>query len=185
MKNVPWKKITIGAVAALILSTVSDIATGQIFRTLSIDATRDFEIEHEDSTVSRIGPNGNESFKIASDLMVANNDIHTDIHEMKFTQAGLTGDTLTILIFEAHPSLRHEYWIKIVKDKYMIDYRSLLAGEVKRKIKPEGFGLILNTSDIGPGKELRGYTEYRGNCVKGCSRDKVVIIRGNFKVRIE
>ena len=165
----------------LFLSTLSQITTGQIFRTLSIDATRDFEIEHEDSTVLAMGV----PVKIASDLMKSNNDIHTTIHEMKFTRAEFNGDTLDILIYETHPSLRHEYWIKIVNDKYMIDYRQLIDGELKRKIKPEGFGLILNTSDIGPGKELRGYTEYRGNCVKGCVKDKTIIIRGNFKVMLE
>ena len=169
----------------LLLATGSEIATAQILRTLSVDATRDFEIEHEDSTISRSGPNGNETFKIASNLMVENNDLHKEIHEIKFAKAERRGDTLSILIFESHSALRHEYWIKIVKDRYMIDYRSLQAGEVKRKIKPEGFGLILNSSDLNTGKDLRGYTEYRGNCVKGCSRDKVVIIRGNFKVRIE
>ena len=169
----------------VVLLAMSEIATGQIFRTLTVDDTRDFEIEHEDSTVSKPGVNGNELFKVASDLMVENHDLHKDLHEMKFTQAGKKGDTLTILIFETHPTLRHEYWIKVVKDKYMIDYRSVPGGDVKRKINPEGFGLILNTAEVGHGKELRGYTEYRGNCVKGCSRDKVVIIRGNFKVRIE
>ncbi len=157
----------------LMLLALAESATGQIFRALAIDDTRDFEIEDEDSTVSQL-------YKITSDLMVEN----LDVHQMKFTQARQKGDTLTILIFETHPSLGHEYWIKIVKDRYTIDYRFEPGGDVKRKINAEGFGLILNTTDVGPGKELRGYTEYRGNCVKGC-KDKLVTIRGNFKVKIE
>src|SRR5882672_8258790 len=129
----------------LILSLAAwvHVVAAQNFRTLSVDPG-DYEILHEDSTISVKG----EFLKVSSDVMVVKDDLHPTIDEMKFTRAILKGDTLTIFIFETHPAFRHDYQIKIVKDKYRIDYKAFPHGESTRKIKTEGFGLILNKRDI-------------------------------------
>jgi len=159
-------------------------ASGQSFKTLTIDPARQFKISHEDSVYI----NYRDTLRITADLsMPTSENPSTAVYEIRFTEAKLIGDTLNILIDELNPAYYHKYQIQIIKNKYRVSYNFLSSGEdVDRKIKADDFVLILNTGDIKKGKEIRGHTEYKGKCVKGCwPSHSVFDIKGDFKVVVK
>jgi hypothetical protein len=146
------------------------------------------EVENKDYKIPKEGEVINTLFDvpetkglIASSLLV-NNDT---LSKIQFTKCEMRSDTLKILIHQTDPTLHHEYIITVTKGKYFIVYKFLTSGEqIKRKIEPLEMKLVLNSLDFTKGKEIRGYTEFRGKCVKGCSED-LILVKGNFKVIIE
>jgi hypothetical protein len=107
--------------------------------------------------------------------------------EIKFTEATLDQDTLNILIFGTNAIFDYKYKVKIIKDKFKINfwYQTTIDTTV-REIKTLKQTLSLNKKDFGKGQEIRGRTEYEGQCIKGCAADdKRIIIKGNFKVTVE
>jgi hypothetical protein len=151
---------------------------------LTIDPTAEFKIDNED----RVYVDNIDTLRIMADLsMPTKEDPLTTVYEIRFTEAKLTGDTLNILINELNPAYYHKYEIQIVKNKYRVSYNFLSSGEqVDREVKADDFKLILNTRDIKKGKEIRGHTEYKGKCVKGCwPSHSVFDIKGDFKVVVQ
>jgi hypothetical protein len=114
--------------------------------------------------------------------LIVNNDTSRTI---LFTKAKLKGDTLEILIHHTDPAYHHKYLITIVKGKYFIKYTFKTSGvQEKRTIIPLETKLKLKSSDFKKGKEIRGYTEYKGECTEGCW-EKLIQIKGNFSVVIQ
>jgi hypothetical protein len=157
-------------------------ASGQGFKTLKIDPAGEFEIDYEDSVYIDL-----DTLRIKADLRMPTKEDPSTVYEIRFTEATLIGDTLNVRINELNPAYYHMYQIQIVKNKYRVCYNFLSSGEpVDRKVKADDFKLVLNTGDIKKGKEIRGHTEYKGKCVKGCwPSHSVFDIKGDFKVVVK
>jgi hypothetical protein len=146
-----------------------------------VDLKRSYEIPNEGKVYNTLFdlPEGNDTVNAS---LIVNGDTLRDIRSAK---ANLKGDTLRILVYQTDPAYHHQFVISVIKDKYYITYKFLTSGEqVKREIKPLETKLILNSLDFSKGKEIRGYTEYKGKCLKGCWED-LILVKGNFKVVIE
>jgi hypothetical protein len=170
--------------AWIILSCFAVPALAQEYKQLIVDPTRSFKIDHEDS----IYIDGPDTLKIMADLSMPTNETPSlKAYQIRFTEARISGDTLRILIDESNAAYYHRYQIQIINSKYIISYSFLSSGEdVDRKVKADDFILILNTADLKKGREIRGHTEYKGRCVKGCwPSHSVFDIKGDFKVAIK
>jgi hypothetical protein len=161
------------------------MAVGQKSKTLEVDPVRSYSIKDEGKIDERVD---GMSITIQADLSMPSTETPSfSAYEIRFPEAKLKGDTLTITILETNEMYHHMYTIEVANNRYTITYDFLNSGEeFDRSIKTKNFRLILNTNNFKKGQEIRGYTEYKGICTKGCwpSHSKFNI-KGNFKVTIE
>jgi hypothetical protein len=148
-----------------------------------VESKSSFSISKEGKIVNTLFDNQETRDTIKSSLILNNDTLFTIL----FTKAKLNGDTLSILIHQDDPAYHQEYLITVLKNKYNINY--VLSAPVdpeKSKMVASETKLILNSFDYKKGKEIRGYTEYKGRCVKGCFEgDRPVTVKGNFVALIE
>jgi len=145
-----------------------------------LDTNSKYKITNEGKIYNPVDVPGEEGPKKPS-LRVNNDTLRTIL----FTEAKLNGDTLKILIYRTDPAYHHEYLITIVKGKYFIKYTFLTSGvQEKRTLNPLETKLKLNNLVFKKGKEIRGYTEYKGECTEGCW-EKLIQVKGNFSVVIQ
>ncbi len=153
------------------------VKSNKELKPLVLDSSIKCLIKNEDKKLKF----GDEIFVVKSGLLV-NDDPMTDI---LFTQAKLNGDTLDILIYQTDESHDHNYKIKVIRDKYIIHYDfSYPADTTDRKIQTMDFKLILNRKNFYVGQELKGYTEFIGQCLTNCYESRIVA-KGFFKVTVE
>lgn len=123
-----------------------------------------------------------EEAEIISASLVVNSDT---LRSVRSTRATHTGDTLKILNYQTDPAYHHEFLVTIYKGKYKIRYNFLTSGEeVNREVSTVESSLILNSLDFKKGKKIRGHTEFKGRCIKGCWEDSI-LITGNFQFNVE
>lgn len=171
----------------VILTLASSVLFGQKFQPYDIEFTKHFEIVNEDSVYNALeGMSGTEEVRITSDLRWISGTGNTQMDEIKFTEADLRADTLNIEIFETNPVFDYKYRIRVINGDFNISfwYHTTIDSTV-REIKTLEQSLILSGKEFKKGQEIRGYTEYKGECIKGCAKDKELIyIKGNFKATI-
>jgi hypothetical protein len=128
-----------------------------------------------------------EIVKITADTRLISDSQFKQMDEMKFAEARLKDDTLNILIFETNTIFDYKYKIKIVDDEFKIDFwYQTTIDTTDREVKTIKQTLVLNRREFKRGQEIRGHTEYEGQCVSGCDGDeKPIVIKGNFKVTVE
>ena len=165
------------ALCLISLLIVSNVVAGQVYKPLAIDTKKDFKFRNEGKTIKWW-----DVIETVNSDMLVNDDTLTDI---QFTKAKLRGDTLDIEIYQSDESHDHHYRIEIIKDRYKIDYDfSYPADTTDRKIQPLDFMLTLITKKFKKGKDIRGYTEFKGKCIQNCY-DEILIAKGTFKVTVE
>jgi hypothetical protein len=120
--------------------------------------------------------------------IVRNNE---EIGRMWYTKGELKGDTTLVKIFSSNEVYIHCYLIKIFNGMCTVDYQFEMdvddaTKEIDRKIVPIEFLVKLNSLDFKKGREIRGYTEFKGKCSgEDCHGDTNIEIKGNFKVLID
>jgi len=172
-----------------ILILISCSAHDKEFQTIKFIPTYDFKIINEDSVYNAMeGLSDIEDIvKINADTRLITDSQFKQMDEIKFTEAKLKNDTLNILIFEANTIFDYKYKIKIIDDEFKINFwYQTTIDTTEREIKTVKQTLILDKKEFKKGQEIRGHTEYEGQCIKGCATDeKPIIIKGNFKVTVE
>ena len=151
---------------------------------LIVDRGQKFNIKNEGKVIKFTF--GNPDY-IRYDTVAAQLTVNDDpVREIHFTKANLHNDTLSILITSTSPAYHQVYKIEIVKDKCQASYSFRPSGpDYETNVIPVDFSVTLNRSDFTPGGEIRGHTEFRGRCEgKGCYDEKVINLKGNFKVKI-
>lgn len=150
---------------------------------VTVDSKSTYDIPNEGKVVNTLFDVPETRDTIRSGMILNNDTLFTIL----FTKAELSGDTLKILIHQDDPAYHQEYLITVFKNRYNIHY--VLSAPVdpeKSKMVASETKLKLSSLDFKKGKEIRGYTEYKGKCVKGCFEgDRPVTVKGNFAVIIE
>jgi hypothetical protein len=161
----------------------------QEFHLIQFDEVNGFRIAYEDSVYNVLEGLSEieENVKITADTRLITDSQFPQMDEIKFTEARLNQDTLNVLIYETNTIFDYKYKIKIIKDKFRIDFGyKTTIDTTERQIKTVKQTLILNKKEFKKGQEIRGHTEYEGQCVIGCAADeKPIVIKGNFKVMVE
>jgi len=148
-----------------------------------VDNKSTYDIPNEGKVVNTLFDVPETRDTVRSAMILDNDTLFTIL----FTKAELRGDTLKILIHQTDAAYHQEYVITVIKNRYNITYdlrtpidpeRSIM-GTLETKLK-------LNSLEFKKGKELRGYTEYKGKCIKGCFQgESLVTVKGNFMAVIE
>lgn len=162
---------------------VPAITWGQTFFPILEDHTRKYKISRQDTIVDHWG----EMLKINADLTIVNwGDDPYHMYDIKFAEARMRGDTIIIQIHDTNTIFDYKYDLKIIQDKFLVDfwYQTTIDTAV-RKIETVEGNLTLRNKRYKKGSELIGYTEYKGRCVTYFDKDKIYIIKGTFKVRLE
>ncbi|MFM8912025.1 MAG: hypothetical protein ACKOE6_03760 [Flammeovirgaceae bacterium] len=153
-----------------------------IANTVIVDTKSMFDIADEGKFF------GDDKDTVRSGLTVNGNDA---IGRIWYTRNEHKDDTLRIKIYSFNEVYIHNYLIKVFKGKCIVDYRYEMDADdasvdIDRKIISTGYLVKLNSLDFKKGKEIRGYTEFRGKCVgRDCHGHADIEIKGNFKIRIE
>lgn len=156
---------------------------GQTFSPIREDQTREYKISRQDTIVDHWG----EMLKINADLTVVNwGDDPYHMYDIKFAEARTRGDTIVIEIHDTNTIFDFKYDLKIIQEKFSVDFwYQTTIDTAMRKIKTVDGKLILRNKRYRKGSELIGYTEYKGRCVSYFDKNKIYIIKGTFKVRLE
>jgi hypothetical protein len=167
----------------LLLSTLSSCALSQNARNqVQVDFDRKFVIDKEDS-LYRTTYHGPKE-KIKADLVIEGIKVK-DPQRIKSSWGQIKGDTVEIQLYNTSPGFYHEYVIKIWKTSFNIAYNYKTSGDPHvREIITDSATLVLNTKRLKKGQTIRGHTEYRGRCTKGCGIEEYKIA-GNFAVVLE
>ncbi|MEI9919864.1 MAG: hypothetical protein WDO14_13855 [Bacteroidota bacterium] len=167
-------------IVMLVLAGLTCSAFGQQ-GTVVVDPKRNYTVKSEGEIYNGFDREYPEYADTTTADLNFNNSDWINIH---FAKANFAGDTLQILVYETNPAFHHQYRISIIDNKFFIYYEFRTSGEnVKRIARTLESKLILNTLDFKKGKEIRGYTEYKGECIDDCWSEPISI-RGNFKVII-
>jgi hypothetical protein len=96
------------------------------------------------------------------------------------------GDTVVIELFETTISYHHLFDIIILEDRYAIRYvREINETDLVQVFECTKSRIVFNSSDFSNNSQIRGYVEYTGRCLSGCSdKHKLIKISGNFSVEI-
>ncbi len=144
-----------------------------------------FQIKNEDKVIKFTfgNPNFAKLDTVRAELIV-NND---PVRGIQFTRAKLRSDTLTIIISSTTTAYHQVYNIEIAGGKCKVDYAFKPSGpDYKLTVVPTDYKVILNQADFQIGREIRGYTEFKGKCQgEGCYDENDIEIKGNFKVLIK
>jgi len=172
-----------------ILILISCSPQDRDFQSITFDTSNDFRIINEDSVYNALEGVADyvENVKITSDTRIISDSQFKQMNEIKFSEAKIKDDTLDILLFETNSVFDYKYKIKIVDNKFKIDFwYQTTIDTTGREIKTLKQILILNKKEFKKGQEIRGHTEYEGQCIRGCIADEnPIIIKGNFKVKVE
>ncbi|MBN8577378.1 MAG: hypothetical protein J0L66_10575 [Cytophagales bacterium] len=172
-----------------ILILISCSSQDRDFQSITFDTSNDFKIINEDSVYNALEgvADFQEIVKITSDTRLISDSDFKQMDEIKFSEARIESDTLDILLYETNSIFDYKYKIKIVDGKFKIDFwYQTTIDTIDREIRTLKQTLILNKREFKKGDEIRGHTEYEGQCIKGCSTDEnPIIIKGNFKVKVE
>jgi len=151
---------------------------------LLIDKNKKFEIKNEGKiiNISFGNPTHSRLDTIRAELAV-NNDPVREIH---FTNAKLQDSLLTISINSTTTAYYQVYTIEIKDRKCKVNYLFKPSGpDFESTVTPTEYKVVLNTEDLSIGKEVRGYTEFKGKCKgDGCYGEEEFLIKGNFKFKI-
>lgn len=159
------------------LLTVSHLGLAQSYKMLVVKPKKDYSFRNEGKVI-----NWWDGHATINSNMLVNNDTLTDI---KFSRASLRGDTLDIELYQNDESHDHHYKVQIVNNKYTISYNfSYPVDTIERKIQALDYWLILNTNKFKRGNTIKGYTEFKGRCLKNCYHD-IITAKGYFNVAIE
>ncbi|MBI1767617.1 MAG: hypothetical protein HY015_11160 [Bacteroidetes bacterium] len=143
-----------------------------------------FEIRNEDKVIKFTFGNPN---YVKIDTVRAELSVNNDpIREIHFTKAKLRNNILTIVINSTTSAYHQVYTIEIADGKCKADYTFRPSGpDYELAVVSLEYIVIVNHADFGIGKEIRGYTEFKGKCKgEGCYGEENFEIKGNFKVLI-
>jgi len=200
-----WRKVTIRATAAntyIIKQALAAIIFMKIvcilgfmtfllscsktsdFDEVVIDPSRKYNILHEDSVYDYYdGPT-----EITADLFVDDCSSVRQMCEIKFSEAKIENDTLDVEIFETNSITDYHFRIKLEDGRFGISYwYQMTLDTAVREIKTIKQILVLDKGEFKSGEVIRGYTEYIGQCTKGCVDVEMepIHIKGNFKVTVK
>jgi len=167
----------------LILIFAPELSWGQKFFNVTEDTSRKYIVSNQDSVVDHFG----EMLSVNADLSVVNwGEDPYKMYAIRFADAKKKGDTIYLHIRETNTLYDYDYNLKIVKDRFsaMFWYQTTIDSAV-RKIETVDTRLTLKTKSFKKGSFLIGYTEYKGRCVSYFDKNKVYIVRGTFRVRLE
>lgn len=156
---------------------------GQKTKPVTFDSVRQYSITCGDSLMDiwGVGMNIHEYETVNADLRILN---YWGPTEINFAKANLRGDSL-VIEFHGYPEHDVEtFKIIVVKNKYWSYYNVRDDHDFVSKMTPTETNLILNNSNYKKGTTLKGYTEYTGKC-RNCKGNKIVEIKGSFKILIE
>jgi|GEM_PF-2128990 len=176
---------TLTQITILILCSSLSFCQNKKYSSVLVDKADKFAIKKENKPIKiHFGDTYIETDTIRASLIV-NND---SLRQIRFTKGKLEKDTLNILIHSTSPSYDHTYKIKVIGNKYIVDYQYQMddGPPMVRKVTPTQYTVKLNSLDFKKGKEIRGYTEFQGKCSgEGCYGETDIEIKGNFKVLIK
>lgn len=143
-----------------------------------------FEIKNEDKVIKFTfgSPNFVKFDTVRAELSV-NNDPVRQIH---FTTAKFRNNILTIEIKSTRSAYHQIYTIEIRGKKCKVRYTFKPSGpDYEAIVVPTDYSVILNNAHFKIGKEIRGYTEFKGKCQgEGCYGEDTIEVKGTFKVVI-
>jgi len=154
------------------------------YNSVLVDKAGKFEIKREDEIIKMFFREDVPEIDTVRANLMANND---SLRQILFTRGRLRKDTLDVLIHFTSSAYHLIYKIKIAKGKFRVGFSYLTSGaDLERKIIPIDYTLKLNSLDFKRGKEIRGYTEFKGKCKgEGCYGEENIEVKGNFKVLIK
>ena len=92
------------------------------------------------------------------------------------------GDSTMVVLYESAESYEQQVTIYVWKRKYQVKYERVIDfTDLIQRFECIDSKLELNSLDLANRKEIRGYLEFQGKCVEGCSdKNKRIRIAGNF-----
>jgi len=158
---------------------ISFVSEGQPDRLLQVREKDHYKILKEDSVVDYFG----DKLPISSDLKLTDFGKYPNFSELRFCNSRKSGDTLVLTITGGNEAIDHHYEIKVFHSRFVIKYSFQTSGGEPTEIRQDSCSLVLDSSDFRKGKIIRGHTEFRGKCLKGCYKTDIHIV-GNFKTII-